>query len=344
MKHIVKPLLAWYDLHARRMPWRETVSPYRIWVSEIMLQQTRVETVIPYYRRFLEEFPTVESLAGAPEERLLKLWEGLGYYSRARNLQKAARAVVEHHGGRFPEHYGQLLALPGIGEYTAGAIASIAFGQPVPAVDGNVLRVVCRLTGDRRDPALPALRKEIRAGLAAVYPAGREGDFTQSLMELGATVCLPNGAPACPRCPLAEQCAARREGSAMDIPLKTPKKPRRIECQTVLLLLHGDLVALRRRAAAGLLGGLWEFPMLPGHLSRDETAAALEPMGLRLRGLVPAAPARHLFTHLEWHMHGWLAECAAMPPELTWVSRRRLREETALPTALKSFRDLLRQD
>jgi A/G-specific adenine glycosylase len=339
LKPITEPLLRWYRLNARELPWRKNISPYRTWVSEIMLQQTRVDTVIPYYERFLSELPTLEALASVPEERLLKLWEGLGYYSRARNLQKAARAVVEKHGGVFPAEYPDILALPGIGEYTAGAIASIAFGKPVPAVDGNVLRVICRLTGSRRDLADPKTKAEIRGALQDIYPAEHCGDFTQSLMELGATVCLPNGAPRCGGCPLAEFCTARKDGTTGEIPVKAPKKGRKIELKTVLLLFCGDQVAVRRRAGQGLLAGLWEFPMLDGHPGRAEILEYLRQSGIAVNELSESVTAKHIFSHLEWHMNGWRAECASTdgPAELIWTTRQRLKQEITLPTAFKAF-------
>ena len=341
LNEITEPLLHWYQAHARTLPWRENISPYRTWISEIMLQQTRVDTVIPYYERFLNELPTVADLAAVPETRLLKLWEGLGYYSRARNLQKAARCVMEKFDGEFPSSYDDILSLPGIGEYTAGAIASIAFGLPVPAVDGNVLRVVCRLTGDRRDIADPKTKNSIREALRNIYPSENCGDFTQSLMELGATVCLPNGAPRCESCPLAELCTARAKSTVMEIPVKARQKARKIEEKTVLLITCGDQIAIRRRAGEGLLAGLWEFPMLPGHCSAEEAAAFLEEAGFQVKELEKSVSARHIFSHLEWHMRGFRVECAAMPSGFTWVTRRCLKEETALPTAFKAFRKLI---
>ena len=262
MERAVVPLLQWYGDNARDLPWRKTADPYRIWVSEIMLQQTRVAAVMGYYERFLAAFPTVRDLAQAPEERLTKLWQGLGYYSRARNLQKAARQIEEQFGGAFPAEYDAILSLAGVGEYTAGAVASIAFGIAVPAVDGNVLRVVTRILGDRSDITRPAVRQEVRRLLLRVIPKNAPGAFNQALMELGATVCLPNGAPLCENCPVRELCLARAEDAAAEIPVKTPKKARRVEERTVYLLFYRGRVALRRRPERGLLAGLWEYPNL----------------------------------------------------------------------------------
>ncbi len=218
------PLLAWYRENARVLPWRSAPTAYHVWVSEIMLQQTRVAAVMDYYRRFLEVLPTVEELARCDEDRLMKLWQGLGYYSRARNLQRSARQIMDEHGGKFPADYAAIRALPGVGDYTAGAIASIAFCQPVPAVDGNVLRVVTRLTADSRDVTRPATKRDITAALEAVMPLQSPGDFNQALMELGATVCLPNGAPLCESCPARAFCAAHRDQRETDFPVKPPKR------------------------------------------------------------------------------------------------------------------------
>ena len=221
-------LLPWFAEHRRDLPWRRDREPYHVWLSEIMLQQTRVEAVRGYYLRFLERLPDIAALASAPEDVLLKLWEGLGYYSRVRNLQKAAQCVMEQHGGEFPQELSAIRALPGIGDYTAGAIASICFEAPTAAVDGNVLRVILRLTVCADSPADVRVRRRIGEELSAVYPAGHCGDFTQALMELGATVCLPNGAPQCGACPLRALCEAHAQGTELQFPTKPPKKPRRI--------------------------------------------------------------------------------------------------------------------
>lgn len=335
---VVPGLLDWYDRNARILPWREDSSPYRVWISEIMLQQTRVEAAKPYFERFLAALPDLEALAAAPEEQLLKLWEGLGYYSRVRNLARCARILLAEYGGRFPASAEELRGLPGIGEYTAGAIASISFGLPEPAVDGNVLRVAARLTGYTGEVAQPRFRKEITERLRAVYPAGRCGDFTQSLMELGAVVCLPNGAPKCSLCPLAELCEGRLAGTAAEIPVRAPKKPRRVELRSVFLLCCGERVALRKRPPEGLLAGLWEFPSLAG---------AFEPSRQAELGIPPETPvrrvlsARHVFTHLEWEMQGYLVELPQPPAGYQWVTREELEERISLPSAFRAFRRFL---
>ena len=306
LRALEKPLLSWYRRQARELPWRENRDPYRIWVSEIMLQQTRVAAVIPYYQRWMAELPDVAALAAVEEEKLLKLWEGLGYYSRARNLKKAAGVIMEQHGGQFPRHYAELLKLPGIGEYTAGAIASIAFGERVSAVDGNVLRVAARnalLEGDIMDTRF---RREMRQRMDQATPANRPGDFNQALMDLGATVCLPGGAPLCDACPLAGFCAAHAAGREQSLPVKRKKAPRRLEEMTVFLLLHQGRVALRKRPDTGLLAGLWEFPHVPGALDEACAGAVLAFWGLRPLEWRQKIEAKHIFTHVEWHMTGYL--------------------------------------
>ena len=273
-------LLSWYRANARDLPWRHTRDPYRIWVSEIMLQQTRVAAVVGYYHRFLQAFPNVEALADAPEEKLLSLWQGLGYYSRARNLRKAAQIVKER--GAFPDTYQELLALPGIGAYTAGAIASAAFGRPVPAVDGNVLRVMSRLNDNHGDILSPKVRRGIESQVKALFPDA-DADirvFNQALMELGATVCVPNGPPQCERCPVAAHCLARERGTALQLPVRAPKKARRVEDRTVFVLCRDNRTALRKRPGRGLLAGLWEFPNTEGTLSETEAAEVVKTWGL----------------------------------------------------------------
>ncbi len=238
LSQITEPLLAWYEKNARVLPWRENTDAYRVWVSEIMLQQTRVDTVIPYYERFLRRFPDVAALAAAPEQELLKMWEGLGYYSRVRNMQKAAQQICEKYNGIFPNEYEQLLSLPGIGAYTAGAVASIAWNKPYAAVDGNVLRVVTRLTADSREISDTKFKNEITAALQEIYPVDKCGIFTQSLMELGAVVCMPNGTPRCTECPLQSLCSACAAGTQPEYPVKKKKAQRRIEDKTVLIMIH----------------------------------------------------------------------------------------------------------
>lgn len=338
----VQSLLLWYQQNKRDLPWRHTSDPYCIWISEIMLQQTRVEAVKPYYARFLESAPTVQALANLPEEKLMKLWEGLGYYSRARNLQKAARVVVEQYNGKMPTTYEELLKLPGIGEYTAGAIASIAYGLRIPAVDGNVLRVLARVCASDADITLSETKKEFRQALSHVVPA-EAGDFTQSLIELGATVCAPNREPMCHVCPLAGVCAAYREEKTDQIPVRSPKKPRRIEEKTVFLIRDGDRTALRKRGAKGLLSGLYELPNVEGHLSEDEALSHLRSVGFEPLRIQKIENAKHIFTHIEWHM---IAYDVRITPEfdglhgqsgMLLVPNGELHKHYAIPSAFGAY-------
>ena len=334
------PLLRWYRASARDLPWRRTADPYRIWVSEIMLQQTRVAAVLGYYARFLEAFPTVEALAAAPEERLMKLWEGLGYYSRARNLQKTARIVAEN-GGQFPDTYQGLLALPGIGDYTASAIASAAFGRREAAVDGNVLRAVMRLTDCRDDIADPSVKRVVREQVQAVMPETAEDIriFNQAAMELGATVCAPNGPPRCLECPARDFCLAHLHGTAAELPVKGAKKPRRVEERTVFLLLRRGQIALRKRPKTGLLAGLWEFPNVEGALDETGASAVAADWGFTPKRWESRLAAKHIFTHVEWHMTGYALEVTGDgPADFVWADAGDL-EERAVPSAFGRYYD-----
>ncbi|BAL00908.1 A/G-specific adenine glycosylase [Oscillibacter valericigenes Sjm18-20] len=339
LSEIVSPLLSWYRANARDLPWRKTRDPYRVWVSEIMLQQTRVAAVLGYYQRFLSAFPSVEALADAPEERLMKLWEGLGYYNRARNLRSAAQTVVKVFGGKFPDTYEGLLALPGVGDYTASAVASASFGRREPAVDGNVLRVFTRLTDCHDDIGDPKTKRTVRERIESIMPIEPEDIrvFNQALMELGAVVCAPGGPPKCGTCPLAEKCLGRRRGTAESLPVKSPKKARRTEEKTVFLFFRDGKVALRKRPRDGLLAGLWEFPNADGAM--DETAAGVQ---AALWGLTPGAwkrrlTAKHIFSHVEWHMTGYVLKVSGDGPEdFFWADRPEL-EKRAIPSAFARF-------
>ena len=332
-------LLTWYRGNARDLPWRQTRDPYRIWVSEIMLQQTRVAAVLGYYARFLEAFPTVEALAAAGEDRLMKCWEGLGYYSRARNLQKAARLVTEQHDGQFPADYTMLLDLPGIGEYTAGAIASAAFGLPFPAVDGNVLRVMTRLTDCHEDIVLPVTKALVKDWVSAHMPAAPEDIriFNQALMELGATVCGPNTTPRCEACPLAELCLGQLRGTAEMLPVKAAKKPRQTEEMTVYVLEREGRIALRKRPKTGLLAGLWEFPNVSGALDEKAADVPVTEWNLTAAEWKKKLTAKHVFTHREWHMTGYVLRVAGEGPgEFLWADAAAL-EECAVPSAFVRY-------
>lgn len=336
---LVIPLLAWYNEEKRDLPWRRDPTPYHVWLSEIMLQQTRVAAVMDYYRRFLDALPTVADLAGCGEDALMKLWQGLGYYSRARNLQKAAKVIMTNHGGVFPSDYAAIRALPGVGDYTAGAISSIAFGLPHPAVDGNVLRVAARLAADDRDIANPATKRSVTQALERIIPVKAPGDFNQALMELGATVCLPNGAPLCGRCPVRDFCEAYRRDLTVSLPVKAPKKARKVEERDVYLIFFEGKVALRQRPEKGLLAGLWEYP--------NEPFPSAPPVPGRADF---ALTAKHIFTHIEWRMTAYTveAERAALPEGWVWADARELAEKYSVPSAFQSFehivKDRLRPD
>lgn len=337
LPQIVGPLLKWYAEHARILPWRDNPAPYRVWISEIMLQQTRVSAVMPYYERFLRVLPDVSALAEVSDEALMKLWEGLGYYNRARNLKKAACIIMDEYSGALPVSFDALKSLPGIGSYTAGAVASIAFGIPVPAVDGNVLRVISRVTGSREDIADAKVKRRMEEHVSAILPRAAAGDFNQSLMELGATVCLPNGAPLCEKCPLAFLCEAYQNGLTDEIPVKAAKKKRRIEQRTIFVLLSGGCVALCKRGETGLLAGLWEFPNADGELTPTEAAAFLQQHGGEVCEILPLASAKHIFTHIEWHMTGYLVKTPEKAASFTWCTADELRETYALPSAFRAY-------
>lgn len=330
-------LLDWYESHKRDLPWRADREPYHVWLSEIMLQQTRVEAVRGYYTRFLAALPTIEALSDADPDQLNKLWEGLGYYSRVRNLQKAAQVIMATHGGVFPTAYAAVRALPGIGDYTAGAVCSICFELPTPAVDGNVLRVCARVLEDFSPITDAKVKKELSAQLAEIYPAGRCGAFTQSLMELGATVCGPGGAPKCELCPCRDFCLARERGTAQQLPVKAAKKARRVEDKTVFLLRCGDLWAVSKRPGRGLLAGLWAFPNVEGTLDAQDALDRATTWGVRPRELLKVVEKVHIFTHVQWNLRGIYLTCDAPGGGFLWVSREKLEAEIALPTAFRQF-------
>ena len=343
MKHLYAQLpgllLPWYEQNKRDLPWRRDREPYHVWLSEIMLQQTRVEAVKGYYTRFLQVLPTVEALAGADPEALHKLWEGLGYYSRVRNLQKAAVQIMTEHGGNFPSDHASIRQLAGIGDYTAGAISSICFELPTPAVDGNVLRVCSRLTADPSPIDKPQTKKALTEALAQIYPAGRCGDFTQALMELGATVCVPNGEPHCQNCPLRDICLAHQQKIETTLPVKGEKKPRRQENMTVFLLRCGEAWAICKRPETGLLAGLWEFPHTDGHWALPQVLEHLSRTGVRVTDVERSVEKIHIFTHVQWNMRGWYLRCAEETPGFVWAAEAELDTQYALPTAFRMFRE-----
>lgn len=365
-RETVDYLLHWYDYNRRILPWRENPKPYYVWVSEIMLQQTRVEAVKGYFDRFLTALPTIKDLAEASEETLLKLWEGLGYYNRVRNMQKAAQEVVQNYGGELPADYEALKSLSGIGSYTAGAIASIAFQIPEPAVDGNVLRVMKRVAGSFDDITKASVKKELEEDIRAILPEDRPGDYNQALMELGAMVCIPNGKPLCETCPLMHLCRAFKEETQDMIPVKPPKKERRIEERAVLLVQCGNNFLLHKRPKKGLLAGLWE---LPNFLMEDNKVEEIEELFLTEGVTVQCHPlkkAKHIFSHIEWHMTGYCVMIEEISrqdvlklvgnvmkqlklsqemdtEEYVLVSKEELEEIYPLPSAFETYRKMILQ-
>ena len=375
LEKIVKPLLGWYDAHARILPWREEPTAYRVWVSEIMLQQTRVEAVRKYYDRWMEQLPTIQDLAEVSEENLMKLWEGLGYYNRARNLKEAAITVMGKFGGQLPGDYEKLLSLKGIGEYTAGAVASIAFGLPEPAVDGNVLRVFSRLLAEEGEIGKQAVKKSLTREVRRILPQERPGDFNQALMDLGATICFPKGQPLCDKCPWEAACQAHKMQRETDFPVKAGKKERRIEKRAVFIIeIHDEngekRILLHKRPDKGLLSGLWEFPNVEGQYTLEKIR---EQMKLQqwpdwmIESLEEAGTGKHIFSHIEWQMKGYrfairkkqqrnLKEIADMIEKTEnekisgeqqtekrwiWVTKKQIDEQYALPSAFDCFKKRL---
>ena len=347
MKETAKPLVEWFRKNKRDLPWRERMDAYRVWISEIMLQQTRVEAVKPYYERFLKALPDVRALAGVPEDRLLKLWEGLGYYNRARNLKYAACQIVEEYGGKFPETYEEIRSLKGIGIYTAGAISSFVYNIPKPAVDGNVLRVVSRITADDSDIAKAGTKSKIEKEIEEVIPRDAAGDFNQSLIELGAVVCLPNGEPRCGSCPVSHLCLAHEQGRETEFPVKKKAKKRRIENRTVLLFRDAQKTAIRKRPAKGLLAGMYEFPNREGRMTYDEVVGYGKSLGLTPVRIRKLGNAKHIFSHVEWHMTGYeilvdeleksMADENKEKGNIIFAEIRQLQEEYPIPSAFEAY-------
>lgn len=334
-------IIQWYRKNRRVLPWRETKDAYRIWVSEIMLQQTRVEAVKPYYERFLCELPTVKALAEAKEDTLLKLWEGLGYYNRVRNMQKAAKQILEDYHGQFPDTYEAIRSLTGVGNYTAGAVSAFAFGIPRPAVDGNVLRVMARIMGDDGDIMKQSTRKRIEEELQKVIPEEGAGDFNQGLIELGALVCVPNGEPGCEECPAARYCKAKSQGRTGELPVKKKAKERRIEKKTVFVFRDMDRVAIGKRPGKGLLAGMYELPSCRGHLSLSEAAQYCKKIGLMPVHIRKLPEAKHIFSHVEWHMTGYLVQVDELEKTnqkgFLFVNTEEIRKQYPIPSAFEKY-------
>lgn len=339
LKSIAEPLVQWFTEQKRELPWRKDRDPYHVWISEIMLQQTRIEAVLNYYARFMDALPDVGSLAAVDDDALMKLWEGLGYYSRARNLKKAAQMIMSDFGGVFPQTFDKIITLPGIGEYTAGAIASICFDAPVPAVDGNVLRVVTRVTGDDANVVLPETKKRITAKLRVCMPP-QAGAFNEGLMELGETVCLPNGAPICEQCPVRRSCIAYRDGLTDRLPVRIKQLKRSRAEKTVFLIRAGDgRIAIEKRPDKGLLSGLYQLPNVDGNYSVKELNQLLADWDLRVTHLEHLKDAKHVFTHIDWFMKGYTVTVDKPNDRFLWASEEDLKTAYPLPTA---FRKLLK--
>ncbi len=338
MKEIVEPLLDWYQKNKRSLAWRKDKNPYHIWVSEIMLQQTRVEAVKKYYQRFMETLPNLENLAYVEEDELLKLWEGLGYYSRARNLKKAAIEIMENYGGEFPETYEELLHLQGIGPYTAGAISSIAFNQKTPAIDGNVIRVMLRLKNSRRSPDDALLKKELFKELSEIMP-NQAGDFNQALMDLGATICIPNTYPNCEICPLKQYCRAYADHNALNIPVAKKKITKKKEQYTIIILKNKEHIAIRKRATDGLLANLYEFYTVSGKMSLPKLKKFLTEQGILYTKVKQLGEAKHIFTHKIWHMYGYLVETERQIQGFEWVEIKDIFQKYSIPTAFSKYKE-----
>lgn len=338
-------VVEWYRTNKRQLPWRENVNAYRVWVSEIMLQQTRVEAVKPYYERFLNEFPTVQELAAADEDKLLKLWEGLGYYNRVKNMQKAAKQVMVDYHGEFPDTYEEIRSLTGIGNYTAGAISAFAYGIPEPAVDGNVLRVISRILSNDEDIMKASVRTKVEDSIREVIPAGAAGDFNQGLIELGALICVPNGMPKCEECPVKEWCLAREENRVMKLPVKTKAKARKIEKRTVFIVKDGEKVLIRKRPSKGLLSGLYELPNELGHLEEEEVIAYCKKNNLSPLRLKKLGSGKHIFSHVEWHMEGYAIQLDELEEnrteEMLFAEPKEIEKEYPIPSAFEYYMQFL---
>ena len=347
-EEIVQPLVKWYRDNKRILPWRDKDNAYYTWVSEIMLQQTRVEAVKPYFQRFITELPDIQSLAECPEEKLLKLWEGLGYYNRVRNMQEAAKTVKDEYNGRLPEDYQALLSLKGIGSYTAGAIASIAYGEKVPAVDGNVLRVISRITESTEDISRQSVRRKIEQQVSQIMPSDCPGDFNQALMELGAVICVPNGQAKCAECPIAFTCLAHRHDKADMIPVKAPKKARTQDNRTVFIIQDGECTAIRKRPEKGLLAGLYELPNTQGHLKSEDALLYVKELGLDPLYIEELPPAKHIFSHIEWRMQAYRIKVSSLKTtqdkELIFVSKEQSGKQYAIPSAFGAYAKYIKEE
>lgn len=340
LEKIREPLVNWYKDNKRMLPWREEKNPYYIWISEIMLQQTRIEAVKVYYEKFIKEIPDIQTLANIEEKKLLKLWEGLGYYSRAKNLKKAAIQICEKNNGQMPKKYEELIKLPGIGEYTAGAIASIAYNEKVPAVDGNVLRVISRIVANTKDVLLPETKREVSINLKEIMPE-KAGDFNEGLMELGERICIPNGEPLCDKCPIRNYCLAFEKGLTNEIPVRIKKTKRKKEKRLVFILQYQDQIALRKREEKGLLAGMYEFPNVleENDMNLQEI---LKRWNLKVERLENIGQAKHIFSHIEWEMTGWKVKVKEKNDAFLWAKKEDILETYAIPEAFRYYKNRIK--
>jgi len=339
-EEMTENLLQWFDVYARKLPWRESKEPYHIWLSEIMLQQTRVDTVIEYYKNWLQVFPTIQALASASEDQVLKQWQGLGYYSRARNFHKAAKMIVEQEQGRFPEAAELWRELPGVGEYTAAAISSIAFDQVIPVFDGNVIRVMTRLLAIKEDPTKKQIKEQLYQQSLLWISSERPGDYNQAMMELGATICLPNGKPLCSACPISNYCCIVESEEWREIPQKKEAGRRKIEQRTVFVLRNHEKILIQKRSETGLLANLWELPSVEGHLNHKEALSWLNTTNYRQTSLEPIDQVfKHVFSHLEWHMRVWLIDVnpCNTDKEMNWIHLPDMLTQYAMPVAFNGI-------
>lgn len=337
MKQIRKPIIQWYQKNKRELPWRKEKNPYYIWISEIMLQQTRIEAVKQYYERFIQQIPTIQALAQVEEETLLKLWEGLGYYHRARNLKKAAQVIEQQYEGKMPQYYEELIRLSGIGEYTAGAISSIAYDQRVPAVDGNVLRVLSRVTGSKKDVLESKTKREFKQKLQKIMPK-QAGDFNEGLMELGELICLPKGKPLCKSCPLQNICIANNQKLTNEIPVRHQKINRKKEEKTVFLFVFKDEIAIRKRQKTGLLANMYEFPNENKNLTHKEIENILKRWNLKAIKMENIGVHHHIFSHIEWDMIGYKIQVEGKNQEFLWKKKQEIINRYPMPGAFMPFR------
>lgn len=338
MKNWTKNVLTWYRENKRQLPWRKDRDPYHVWISEIMLQQTRIEAVIGYYDRFMQEIPTIFALAEIEDEKLLKLWEGLGYYNRARNLKKTAQIIVEKYKGNFPTTYLDLLTLPGIGEYTASAISSICFQEKKATVDGNVLRVYMRYYNKSDNISEEKVRKSVKEELEKILPKN-SGDFNEGMMELGEVICIPNGIPLCKKCPIKQECLARKNNSYLNLPVKNKKKEQKKLYYTVLLFNYREKIAISKRINQSLLNNLWSFPNLEGNYSLSDIKNYLENKDIKYKNIEEAPSYTHTFTHQKWEMKSYKIELENKWEEENIIFKdiETIKEEYAIPTAFQPF-------